>query len=314
MVSRLEFATRDPERAMPVLEDLFPKARMRNPKENFSFEVASTDVDLFEVIHYHLMSPSSSSSVDTSGTLMIGVVDDGGLALASDREAIDTSRPWLYPQREVSGDWDDLTMTVLSLSIPDTVRFARQFIGSERFRLRFAGTSPVDDQLGRQWAALMRYLRQTTSEQGPVLMSDLVRANAHAHVVGTLLATFPNNVMEADSKDESGTAAPTTVRRAIEFMESNAHLPITIEDIARESRLSVRGLQYAFRSSLDVTPTAHLRRIRLAGAHESLRAASPQDGSTVAAIALKWGFVHPSRFAKQYREAYGVTPRRTLES
>jgi AraC-like DNA-binding protein len=287
---------------------------MTNPRGNFSLELSSLDAELFSLVHYHLQSPSSSSSTDPTGLLLLGLVDSGALALGSSRGPIDTSMPWLFPQEQVRGDWDEITITALSVSIPDALRLARAQLGDDRFKLQFVGTAPLSPARGAQWANLVRYLRKNMEQDDPVIASDLVLASTHAHLISMLLATFPNNAMDALFDRHESTALPSAVRRAIQYMESNAHRPITVEDIARESRLSIRGLQYAFRSSLESSPSTYLRRIRLAGAHSALQAASPDDGSTVAGIALTWVFPHPSRFAKQYRAAYGVSPRRTLES
>ncbi|MFG2603554.1 helix-turn-helix domain-containing protein [Streptomyces sp. NPDC048514] len=60
------------------------------------------------------------------------------------------------------------------------------------------------------------------------------------------------------------------------------------------------------------TPLAHLRRVRLAHAHHDLVAADPGTGITVTAIAARWGFHHPGRFAAVYREAYRRSPHETL--
>jgi AraC-like DNA-binding protein len=46
-------------------------------------------------------------------------------------------------------------------------------------------------------------------------------------------------------------------------------------------------------------------------AHRELLAADPGDES-VTAVAYRWGFSSPSRFAATYREAYGVAPSCTL--
>jgi AraC-like DNA-binding protein len=313
MASRLKFATGDPEKALPVLGEFFPDARMKNPHGDFAFELMSAESDLFSVVHYHLHSPSSSSSVDTAGTLTLGLVETGAVDLGTSRNTLDTTAPWLFPQEAVRGDWDDVTITALTIAIPAAVQFSRSLIGDERFRLRFSGNAPISAERARQWASLVRYFRQAVSEDSPMVTSELVASSAFSHLIATLLATFPNNTMEAKALNSPERALPSTLRRAIEYMESNAHRPIGIEDIAREARLSIRGLQYAFRTSLDTTPTAYLRRIRLAGAHRSLQMASPEGGSTVATIALEWGFAHPGRFAAQYRSAYGVTPRRTLD-
>ena len=64
---------------------------------------------------------------------------------------------------------------------------------------------------------------------------------------------------------------------------------------------------------LDLTPLEYLRRVRLDHAHRDLVAADPR-GQTVTAIAYRWGFPSSSRFSHYYRQAYGVTPSRTLRS
>ena len=57
-----------------------------------------------------------------------------------------------------------------------------------------------------------------------------------------------------------------------------------------------------------------LRDVRLAGAHEELRAADPRDGRTVADIASRWRFTHPGRFSVAYRRRYGCSPSATLRT
>jgi len=37
-------------------------------------------------------------------------------------------------------------------------------------------------------------------------------------------------------------------------------------------------------------------------------------GDTVAAIAARWGFAHPGRFAAAYQQQYGTTPATTLRT
>jgi transcriptional regulator GlxA family with amidase domain len=58
---------------------------------------------------------------------------------------------------------------------------------------------------------------------------------------------------------------------------------------------------------------AHLRRVRLERVHADLLAADP-DRTTVGAVAARWGFADPGRFARQYREVYGRAPSATLLS
>lgn len=314
MVSRLEFSTHDPERALPVLESFFSGVRMGTPHGDFLFTVSSATTSSFSLAHYHLVSPNSSSSVDQSGALTVGSVRSGDIRLSTAHQTIDSRQPWLFPQERLRGETDAVDVSAISLSPADILRVARAHLGDETFKLKFTGSSPVEIAHGRQWNALIDYTRVAMEERGSLIVSDVVKANAFAHLASMLLSTFPNNFMGVADSMSDPVVYSTAVRRAIAFMDDNAQLPITIEDIARESRMSIRGLQYAFRSALDTTPTAYLRRVRVAGAHRSLQAADPTQGATVLAIATAWGFTHPGRFAKQYHDAYGVTPRRTLES
>lgn len=80
------------------------------------------------------------------------------------------------------------------------------------------------------------------------------------------------------------------MRRAVAFIEENAHLDITVADIAAAVCVTTRAVQLAFQRHLDTTPTAYLRRARLARAHADLTRASPGDGLTVTAVAYRWGF------------------------
>ena len=40
----------------------------------------------------------------------------------------------------------------------------------------------------------------------------------------------------------------------------------------------------------------------------------PDDRDTVPAVAARWGFTNPGRFAAAYRQAYGRQPSDTLHS
>ena len=91
----------------------------------------------------------------------------------------------------------------------------------------------------------------------------------------------------------------------------HAHDDITGAEIAAAAGVTVRAVQLAFRRHLDITPLGYLRRVRLHHAHRQLAAADPQHES-VTAVAYRWGFANPSRFAACYRQAYGVLPSHTL--
>ena len=79
-------------------------------------------------------------------------------------------------------------------------------------------------------------------------------------------------------------------------------------------RAATKDLQLAFARHLGLAPMAYVRRVRLEGAHRELQAADPTTGDTVAAIAARWGFGKPDRFAAVYRATFGVAPSHTLRT
>jgi transcriptional regulator GlxA family with amidase domain len=87
---------------------------------------------------------------------------------------------------------------------------------------------------------------------------------------------------------------------------------MTIEQIAAAAGISPRGLQMAFRRHRGTTPMDFWRQLRLARAHADLMFAVP--GTTVTAIALRWGFTHFSRFSESYRARFGLSPSATLRA
>ncbi|MBS9373636.1 helix-turn-helix domain-containing protein [Rhodococcus sp. B50] len=105
-------------------------------------------------------------------------------------------------------------------------------------------------------------------------------------------------------------SAPSALRKAVAFIESEAARPIRLADIAAAAGVGARALQYDFVRHLHTTPIRYLRSVRLDGAHQDLQAADPKH-ETVASIAARWGFSSPGRFATQYRSVYGRSPRVT---
>jgi transcriptional regulator GlxA family with amidase domain len=105
--------------------------------------------------------------------------------------------------------------------------------------------------------------------------------------------------------------APQNIRRCEEFIALRAAEPITISDLIRISGASERMLFHEFRTHLDTSPMAYLKKIRLERAHADLEEAHPSQRS-VAEIATEWGFTHRGSFAKDYRARFRRNPSDTL--
>jgi len=313
MVQRTSFETRYVDDALEVLESYFPKVRISQPRDDFSLSLQHSDAGVFSVIDYRLVCERSCSAATMDGAVAIGQVTRGTFALANGRNAINTSAPWLFPTTEVIAHWDDVALKVLSLPSADVARFASRMSGRELSEVKFSSTSPRTRVLGEQWTTLTTYITHALSPAGSLARSPIAKANAFAHIASVLLATFPNASFD-DSGEPSSNLANRSVRRALAYIDDNAHRPITVEDVAEAAGVSLRVLQYAFRSTLGSTPNQRLRRVRLARAHEDLLVADPSRGDTVTRIAHAWGFMHVGRFAQEYRANYGATPMERLRA
>ena len=109
-------------------------------------------------------------------------------------------------------------------------------------------------------------------------------------------------------------AYPTPCGRRWPSSDAHAAEPIGLTEIAAAVQLSPRALQAAFRRHLGATPLGQLRAVRMARVHADLQSAQLGDGETVSAVANRWGFSQLSRFARDYKQRYGVTPHENLGS
>lgn len=174
----------------------------------------------------------------------------------------------------------------------------------------FTGDTPLSPAAARNWNTTFTFAQQVAAQpEVPALVADTTARL----VAATALATFPNNTQTAPTIQDRRDGHPATLRRAISYIESHSEQPISVVDIARAAFVTPRAIQLAFRQHLDTTPMAYLRRVRLAGAHTDLQAADPAV-TTITAIAAHWGFANPGRFASQYRQTYGRTPKATFNA
>jgi AraC-like DNA-binding protein len=180
--------------------------------------------------------------------------------------------------------------------------------GSEGGPVRFTGYEPASAQAADRWKATCDYVWDTVLAAGDY---PLLAGNAARLIAATALTVFPNDALTGPAAEDRADGSPAALRRAVAFIDEHAHEDITAADIAAAACVTIRSVQLAFRRHLDTTPTEYLRRVRLDHAHRQLVAADP-DHESVTAVAYRWGFPSPSRFAAAYREAYGVLPSRSL--
>lgn len=176
--------------------------------------------------------------------------------------------------------------------------------------LRAVGPGPAPPDLARHWRTTTAYVRRALLTEPDALGSPLV-LGATARLLAASALALCGATARPTTRRDTADAGGRTLRRAIAYLEEHAHQDVTVTQVAAAARVSPRALQLAFRRHLDTTPMSYLRDIRLRRAHRELQAADPRR-ETVAAIALRWGFLSHSRFTARYRATFGVAPRRTL--
>jgi AraC-like DNA-binding protein len=176
--------------------------------------------------------------------------------------------------------------------------------------VRFALGMDMTAPLARSWRRAVSLLVDEVDDGGTILDQPLAARELERVLMTQLLIAQPNNYSALLSA-QPRRPAPRLVRRAAELIEAHAAEPLTVEDIAEATGVSVRALQEGFRRFLETTPMNYLRDVRLRHAHDELTAADPAR-TTVTEIAIRWGFLHPSRFSAQYRQRYGESPSATL--
>lgn len=310
------FQSTDPELIQHTLSSSYGRMRLRARGEPHEMRQTQSPLSPAARLDHVSFAMSFDADADPLGVLVFGDLKSGRIRHSSDGSDRCYRPGSLYltvlPGHPSTGTVEDadLETAVLDPALPG--RFADGAPGRRCPQpVRFTGYEPVSAWAARQWRATYAFVRDTILA-GPYTASQpLVVASAVRLLTASALAAFPNNAVTEPTAADRRDASPPALRRAMAFIEENAHRDITVADIAAAAFVTIRATQLAFRQHLDTTPTKYLRRVRLERARQELVNADPTE-HTVTAVAYRWGFPSPSRFAAAYRKAYGVHPSDTL--
>lgn len=219
------------------------------------------------------------------------------------------------PGDVISMDWDHRAVNgslAMSRAVVDEVTAVRLGdVPREPLRFRRPHLDRADPAV-RSWLALVGAFRQ-------FLLSPLaLRPGLGVRHFERLLVDTLLDVQAHSWNDEvpglGTTMLPSALRRATEYCADHAHEPVSVSDIAQAARVGVRTLREGFRTHLDTTPLAYLRRVRLDRVHQDLTAlAAGRATGSVTEVACRWGFTHLGRFSAEYRRVYGRLPSDTAK-
>ena len=100
-------------------------------------------------------------------------------------------------------------------------------------------------------------------------------------------------------------------QKARDYIFSNPKRDFRMDDLCDYVASCERTLQYAVKSFTGLTPLEYVKAHKMNHVRDELLLGDPQD-TTISAVALKYGFLHASQFAKDYQQLFGERPSVTL--
>jgi len=177
-------------------------------------------------------------------------------------------------------------------------------------QIDFTSCVSIEAGAARSWINMLSLFAEQLFRPGSLLNHPLAGWPFVDSLVHGLLLAADNPYRRAIA-GETHVVSPRAVRAAVEIIEEEAHLPLTVSSIAARCHVSARTLQQGFRRCMGASPMAYLREVRLRRAHQSLLESDPSVTS-VASVAYHWGFTNLGRFAAAHTARYAEPPAKTL--
>ncbi len=313
---RVEFSTADPEVAREFLHRTY-RGRLRladTRNRAMMISVIHANAGSFAVSDVRLAA-DLTFGVTGGSAVIVSTVTDGTVQATreglTDRYQRGDVFLGSFPRSSYTAHTHDLhgRHVILPLALFEAVADGEPTLSGPP---RFLSPHPAHPAAQTRWRNASSYVDGLLADP-EMAASPLIVNSAARLLVATALAVFPNAATADPVPQDRSDASTPTLRRAVSFIEEHAERDIGIADIAAAAYVTMRAVQLAFRRHLGTTPLAYLRRVRLDRAHRQLVAADPAQES-VSAVAYRWGFASPSRFADYYRQVYGVRPSYTLRS
>jgi transcriptional regulator GlxA family with amidase domain len=170
----------------------------------------------------------------------------------------------------------------------------------------------LTDGYGRILRELVCMLAGQIGREEPLTRQEIIGEPLWHSMLSHLLAAADHNYRE-ELLSPGQPCRPPALKRVIEAMRASPETPFTAAALSEIAGVSVRALQTAFQTHVNLSPMAYLRNLRLERVHAELVASEPSFTS-VTDVAHRWGFPHLGRFAAVYSQKYGVRPSETLRS
>lgn len=172
-------------------------------------------------------------------------------------------------------------------------------------RLIFDPDAETSDAGSQRLANAVRYAAQEFERKDSLSGNAVVTAQFEQFIMTLLLMSHPNNYSEAlDGRDDG--VRPKDVKKAIDYIQANLGLSITMKDLVTASGVPGRTLHQHFQDFVGTSPMGYIRNARFERVRNDLARLNGED--TVTQIASLWGFTHMGRFSAEYRRRFGELP------
>lgn len=174
-------------------------------------------------------------------------------------------------------------------------------------KVRFDPTLDLTRGAGRSLRRWVMFAVEELEDGNALLVNPLAVTQFEQLLLTWLVCGQPHNY--SDLLHRCAAISPRSVRRAIDYIHANLHLPITAEQLAAAAAVPGRTLYAHFRQATGLAPLAYVRKARYERVRRELIAGTSEH---LTVIATRWGFEHMGRFASGYRALFGERPSQTL--
>jgi AraC-like DNA-binding protein len=215
--------------------------------------------------------------------------------------------PGTAPTMHLSDGYSQLHLRIERAALERRLEhlLGRPIAGPIRFRAAMDLTAPAV----ASWVRAVRLLLQDLGEPSGMGAVPAELSPWPDFIMTGLLLAQPHDHFVELAQLRVGTGYPRSVRRVVELIDRAPAAELSLTRLAAEAGVGPRSLQRDFRAHVGLSPREYVQLVRLDRAHEDLVAAA---GSSVAEIAFRWGFTHPSRFAGAYLKRFGEPPSAVL--
>ncbi|MCV2892769.1 AraC family transcriptional regulator [Lentibacter sp. XHP0401] len=174
--------------------------------------------------------------------------------------------------------------------------------------LSFEGHLDLTTSSGFALKSLLNFLVREIDIGRMELGHGLMSRHIEQTLMVGLIEAAPNN-FSAALGSQRGSASPSILRRAEEFIDANLKSDLCLDQISAAAGTTPRNLQLVFKKFRGISPMQFWRCRRLEGAYNDLKL---RNGN-VTEVAMRWGFSHLGRFSSVYRNQFGETPLETRQ-